>query len=211
MYCFTAIDSSNPWNPIIWAGNYPQVTDEQVNEVSKRQSLDSNPASMLLLLNWHRRRSSLPKHRLYNQLRPSETWLCLSQVLWDSGKLSISPGLPHLHKWDGNAPSYFSLELRAQCLVDCVLRHGTACDSPASSLKPRSAPRSACACSCWASGVAAVAAVCMESSLKPSKASPGWQAGMNATLSTAGGDRFCELTTLLIGISFKNSKDSLKS
>lgn len=86
---------------------------------------------MLLLLNWHRRRSSLPKHRLYNQLRPSETWLCLSQVLWDSGKLSISPGLPYLHKWDGNAPSYFSLELLAQCLVDCVLRHGTACDSPA--------------------------------------------------------------------------------
>lgn len=59
--------------------------------------------------------------------------------------------------------------------------------------------------------VSGLVAEWMESSLNPSKASPGWQGGMNATLSTAGGDKFCELTTLLIGIGFKNSKGSLKS
>lgn len=110
---------------------------------------------------------------------------------------------PHLQKGDSKASSCFSLELLARCPVDCGLRDGTACDSPASSLKPGNAPRCACACSCWVSGLVAE---CTGSSLNPSRASPGWQEGMNATLSRAGGDILCELTALLIGIGLKRTQ-----
>lgn len=101
------------------------------------------------------------------------------------------------------------MKLLAQRLVHCVLKDGSVCYSPLSTLEPRSTLGFNLCCHCWASGFAAV---CIEHSLNLSKASSGWQGweGM-PTLSTAGGDKFCELTASLIGTVFQELKGSLKS